>query len=269
MSLDYTAEKYRALCKALVAAGYQSTPLVDYIRGGKKQSNRKLVILRHDVDRFPKMALVLAAIEQELGLKASYYFRIPASWNEGIIRKIGSMGHEVGLHYESLDKAKGNVIKAKEFLHQDLKQLRSVAESLTVAMHGNPLTPYDNRDIWKEVSLAEFGILGEAYLSVDFERVLYYSDTGRTWQENKFNIYDRIPAGRAKIENKPVANTTDDLIRIIRKEERNFYILTHPERWPTSLPAWLLSATRDLVSNFIKIAFKRIYYSEQKQIGYR
>jgi hypothetical protein len=50
-------------------------------------------------------ALVIAKIEKEAGIKASYYFRIvKQSYDENIIEKIAEMGHEIGYHYENLSE---------------------------------------------------------------------------------------------------------------------------------------------------------------------
>ena len=65
-----------------------------------------LVILRHDVDRLPENSLRTARIEQEMGIRGSYYFRIvPESWDEKIIKEIAALGHEIGYHYEDVDLA--------------------------------------------------------------------------------------------------------------------------------------------------------------------
>jgi len=60
-------------------------------------------------------------------------------------------------------------------------------------MHGNPLTAHDNRDISNENPQAEFDefdLLGEAYLSMDFTDVTYFSDTGRTRRGGALKIKD-------------------------------------------------------------------------------
>ena len=68
-------------------------------------NKEKIVILRHDVDRLPSNALVIAKIEKDASVKASYYFRIvKESYDEDIIRQIVEMGHEVGYHYENLSE---------------------------------------------------------------------------------------------------------------------------------------------------------------------
>ena len=57
------------------------------------------------MDRKPGNALVIAKIEKEIGIKASYYFRIvKESYDEDVIRQIAEMGHEIGYHYENLSE---------------------------------------------------------------------------------------------------------------------------------------------------------------------
>jgi len=56
-----------------------------------------------------------ALLENELGIKSVYYFRIVAqSYNENIIKQIADLGHEIGYHYEDLSSCHGvyeNAIK--------------------------------------------------------------------------------------------------------------------------------------------------------------
>ena len=96
---DFTLIAYRKLLQELFTNGYSFQTLQDFIQ----EPENKTVILRHDVDRKPENALVIAEIEKEAGIKASYYFRIvKQSYDENIIRQIAEMGHEIGYHYENL-----------------------------------------------------------------------------------------------------------------------------------------------------------------------
>ena len=69
---DFTLTTYKKFLHSLLANGYSFQTLQDFIQ----QAKDKTVILRHDVDRLPGNALVIAKIENEAGIKASYYFRI-------------------------------------------------------------------------------------------------------------------------------------------------------------------------------------------------
>ena len=251
--MDFTLRKYARLCRAISQSGYTPVSFSDYLRRGRTSLKDKLIIFRHDVDRLPKTALRMAKIEKKFGINASYYFRIPYSWNKKIILSIANLGHEVGLHYECLDKAKGNFEKSAEILKKDLDKLRKLVTVTSVAMHGNPMTPFDNRDIWKHYDLKDFGLLGEVYLNMDFQKFLYYSDSGRTW-DGRYNIKDTIPITQKKI-NKPKFNNTEDIINFMSIDNRNLYILTHPNRWSGSLLEWIYSYFSDLVINTGKLTF--------------
>lgn len=61
---DFTMGEYEELCLALLDSGYTPLTVYSYLRTGK-QNNNKLVVLRHDIDRKPMNALKMA----ELGLK--------------------------------------------------------------------------------------------------------------------------------------------------------------------------------------------------------
>ncbi len=251
--LDFTLKKYDNICKAIIQQGYTALTFYEWIVQKEQTVSDKKIILRHDVDRFAAQAKKLAIIENENNIKSSYYFRIPSSWSPQIIEYIYSLGHEIGLHYECLDKARGNLDKAAEFLQEDLNKIRQIAPVNTISMHGNPLTKFDNRDIWKKYNLSDFSLSGEVYLSMDFEKVMYYSDTGRTWEENKFNIKDFIPKNKKSIISKPIIKTTNELISLIENDNRNLYLLTHPERWQGSIIGLSSSFILDGIINFLKM----------------
>ena len=99
--MDFTLKTYKKLIQELLTSGYSFQTLQEYIQNPKE----KVVILRHDVDRLPENALVIAKIEKEAGIRASYYFRIvKESYDEDVIRQIAKIGHEIGYHYENLSE---------------------------------------------------------------------------------------------------------------------------------------------------------------------
>ena len=99
--MDFTLSAYKQLISIFQFQGYYFQTFEEYI----KYPKGKVVILRHDVDRLPGNSLVIAKIEKDAGIKASYYFRIvKESYDEDIIRQIAKMGHEIGYHYENLSE---------------------------------------------------------------------------------------------------------------------------------------------------------------------
>lgn len=255
--MDFSLTKYSLLCEAIASDKCRTATVGAVIRTlDTINLTDHTIILRHDVDRFPRQAIALAEVERRYGLVASYYFRIPQSFDGSVIRSIADMGHEIGLHYECLDKADGDIVRAAEILAAELDAIRELGEVKTVSMHGNPLTKFDNRDIWRHYEFSHFGLDGEVYLSMDFCKMMYYSDTGRTWEDGKYNIKDVIPAHMKAIAGKPVLRTTDDLIGLVHSEARNIYLLIHPERWPASFGGWLAGYMKDLILNQAKIIYK-------------
>ena len=62
---DFTMGKYEGLCLALLDSGYVPLTVYSYLRTGK-QNNNKLVVLRHDVDRKPMNAFKMAERNQKV-----------------------------------------------------------------------------------------------------------------------------------------------------------------------------------------------------------
>lgn len=259
-AIDFTRNKYDEFCRTIVAEGRQGCTVASLLTSqAQLDLSGRLVVLRHDVDRSVKSAVAMARIEASHGLAASYYFRLPASWDEPAIRAISEMGHEVGLHYECVDKAKGDMPQAATIMASELAQMRQIVNVQTVSMHGNPATRYDNRDFWRHYSCEQFDLVGEVYMTVDFEKVLYYSDTGRTWEEGKHNIKDFIPQGKKTVRDKPILKSTDDVIRQMRADDRSLYLLTHPSRWTGGPVSWAKSFASDQIINLAKAGYKLVH----------
>jgi hypothetical protein len=173
------------------------------------------------------------------------------------------LGHEVGYHYETLAKANGDSERAIGLFERELSQFRHVVPVQTISMHGSPLSRWDNRDLWKTHDLRAYDLLGEAYLSIDFGRIFYFTDTGRCWDAGNTNLRDRVDSQR------PTQRThaTDDLIALLRKGVGSpILINTHPNRWASGGWPWLLSLAQDLVVNTIKwgIAWQRAHIPDKR-----
>lgn len=244
-NFDFTFNKFRQLSNA-VAKNYSTISMSEYLCSDKLPE--KFALIRHDVDRIPENSLKTAHLENELGIRATYYFRTTKNvFNSEIIKEISYLGHEVGYHYEVLSETGGNYKKAIELFEKHLNEFRNICNVKTICMHGCPLSKHDNRDLWKVYNFRDFGIIGEAYLSTGKE-LNYFSDTGRNWGLNN-NLRDFIP-GKTEYFS---TEKTDELIELVgRGELANFYILTHPERWSLKFIDWSLYFGIDFAVNFVK-----------------
>lgn len=214
----------------------------------------KLCLIRHDVDRKPMNALRMAQEEAKMGIKSTYYFRTKkVAFDVEVIEKIAELGHEIGYHYETLSDAKGDFSLSVELFQIELDRLRSIVPIKTISMHGRPLLPYDNRDIWRdkerhEYLITQLNILGEVYLDIDYSEIAYINDTGRNWTSNIANRRDHVLSNiDAGFDN---MNALLKGLRDDRFDKLVFQI--HPERWSSSAVAWYLYAAKDGLINFAK-----------------
>lgn len=216
------------------------------------------ISLRHDVDLKPENSLMTAEIEHELGWKATYYFRaVPESWDEGIIRKIAALGHEIGYHYESLTTCDGDVDAAWTDFCSNLERMRALYPVTKICMHGSPRSKWDSKDIWKKYDYRSVGIEYEPYLDTDFSRTFYLTDTGRRWDGWKVSVRDKIPQYQDEwVKKGLIYHSTDDIIAAAKAGTlpRNVMITTHPQRWTDSMVSW----TKELVLQKCKNLVKRV-----------
>ncbi len=248
MNLDFTLQRYEVLCRAVLESGYLPLTIAQYIQG--QTAPGPIVVLRHDVDRRPFNALHMAQLEHGLGIHSTYYFRHTKNvFKPRIIQEISKLGHERGYHYETLSKARGDQETAIRLFGQELSEFRILANVQTISMHGSPLSPFDNRDLWLENDFHTFGLIGEAYLSINFEKIQYFTDTGRTWNGTYYNLRDHTPQMRINQEIK----LTHHLISAIREKRfSKVCISTHPERWAGNIGEWGTSLIFDLAANITK-----------------
>jgi len=247
---DFTVKKYVELCEAILSSGYTPITLGEYFSGA---APRRFILMRHDVDTSPMNSVRIAEIESRMGIKASYYFRPNRStFRSRAIEKVGELGHEVGYHYEVLSKCRGDYEKAIGLFGRELASLRALADVRTICMHGVPLSPFVNSDLWKAYDFRDYGIVGDAYLSVGND-LDYFSDSGRSWSPG-IKIKDILPSiTGASIKN------TDDLIRLIEKRASDrIYVLSHPDEWAAGRLEWNAIRLRESLFNAGKRAIRAV-----------
>jgi hypothetical protein len=240
------------------------------------------VILRHDVDKKPMRSLRTAELENELGIKGTYYFRVRKDkLPKEVIEQIAKMGHEIGYHYDDLNVANGNIEKAQKLFQANLSKIREFAMVKTACMHGSPLSKHDNRTLWKDRSYREFGIIGEPYFDIDFNEVLYLTDTGRRWDGDKVSIRDKVRYKRSEVMGKredcgqkteareelekrsrgavcdPPAlciHSTMDILHALGKAmlPDKIMLTIHPQRWTDNRLLWTKELVWQNIKNLIK-----------------
>lgn len=254
--MDFTLKKYSELLRALDVNGYQFLTFEQYCTQKDALSSVKFIILRHDVDLKAENALAVAKIEHDLGIVASYYFRVVEQSNKPeIIRAIAAIGHEIGYHFEDMTICEGNAEKAIMHFQKQLDYFRQFYPVKTICMHGSPRSKYDSRDLWKHFDYHDFGIIGEPYFDVDFSMVFYLTDTGRRWDGFNVSIRDKVPVHQEEwIRQGLVFHTTDDIIEAIGKGTfpSRIMMTTHPQRWTNHKIEWLSELITQSAKNTVK-----------------
>jgi hypothetical protein len=242
---DFTLIAFDKLLRALLDEGYNFTTFENFII---EKPQGKQVILRHDVDKLPQNSLETAKIENSLGIKGVYYFRIVKESNDPtIIKAIADLNHEIGYHYEDMALVNGNIEKAIQNFEKNLTYFRTFYPVKTICMHGSPMSKWDNKLVWEKYQYKDYGIIGEPYFDIDFTNFLYLTDTGRTWNGEKVSVRDKVKSGY-NFEFK----TTEDIINAVDKLPNQIMITTHPQRWTNNGMEWMTEYILQNSKNFIK-----------------
>lgn len=100
--MDFTTADYTNILKKIRDTGHEFTNFVT------PSIKNKYAILRHDIDFSLHDALRMAQIENEIGVRTTYFTLLTAPYynplsdeSVSILKEIISLGHEVGLHYDA------------------------------------------------------------------------------------------------------------------------------------------------------------------------
>ena len=248
--MDFTLSIYTRFLNTLLKNGYTFITFKEYIKNKICFENKSVIILRHDVDHLPKNSLKTAEIENSLGIKGTYYFRIiPSIYKKKIVEKLAASGHEIGYQYEDVDLVRKNklhhsslfslikqekAVQDKELLLKlsyesfckNIDYMRETFSIETICAHGSPLSPYDNKIIWNSYDYKELGIIGDPAFDIDWHNFAYFTDTGRRWNGTNVNVRD-------KVESKYNFNfdSTNNIIRNIEKLPSRIMFTVHTHRW--------------------------------------
>lgn len=251
---DFSIVIYKRLLSEMLEQGYSFQTYNDFLT----RPETKVINLRHDVDLLPQNSLRFARIQNENGIKATYYFRaVPESWDEDIIQEISNLGHEIGYHYECLTTCNGDLNNSIRDFENNLEKLRTLAPVSTICMHGSPMSKYDSKDLWKEFSYRDYDIIGEPYFDTNFDEVFYLTDTGRRWDGDKVSVRDKVN------QNFNLSfHTTFEIIEALkRKQLPNQIMMTfHPQRWHDDSISWM----KELVMQNIKNVVKKYVFVKSK-----
>ncbi len=253
MNPDFTLKTYAKLCRTLQGLSCSVMTVKEFIDSGQPQDF--VVVLRHDVDRAVESAVKMAKLEADYDMRSTYYVRMtPGAFKPAEIRELASLGHDVGYHYECLSRAKGDVARAIQIFERELDEFRQIVSVDTISMHGSPLSPWNNLDIWNSCDYRKFGIAGELGITIDYSNLYYFTDTGRSWDAGRYNIRDHTPS----LKHHKQIYHTDDLIGFLETcGDTPVFINAHPNRWADTRAGWWVGTVSDYIINQIKWLISR------------
>ena len=248
MNKDFTFPTYNRLINTLKKLAYKFVTFEEYLNNSNNY--HKIVILRHDVDRKPENAFKMAKIENDFDIRSSYYFRIvKESYNEKIIKKIVEFNHELGYHYEDIALCNGNYKMAINRFEENLNLFQKYYPVKTICMHGSPMSRWDNRMLWRFYQYKDFGIIGEPYFDLNYNDILYLTDSSRRWNSDKFTLRDRVDT----IFNiKP--KSTFEIIEMLNTNclPNQIMINIHPHNWSETNSEWIKTYLWQGLKNEVK-----------------
>ncbi|MCL0034123.1 hypothetical protein M1M94_01335 [Thermodesulfovibrionales bacterium] len=214
-----THAAYDKLLAAICGAGYRVVTVRQYLQGEREPL---LLVLRHDVEWDVSRALTIAEIEKAHGIRSTMYFRVDTkAFDLSAMRYLQDEGFEIGYHFNTLDRCGGDFNRAIALFEKELQELREAGIKIdTVCSHGDPRVKKIGYKVNNEIFLKDpdlckrSGLLGEAYLDIDFSSLQYFSDAGIKWNED--------------------VSTKKLISRITQKEWPVIYMLTHPDYWSKS-----------------------------------
>ncbi|MFZ2489537.1 MAG: hypothetical protein WAZ19_15620 [Anaerolineae bacterium] len=197
---DFTLAAYRELLTAL-AARWRVGPVTLNAAPGS-------LLLRHDVDFSPALALRMAEVEAELGLRSTYFVALHLLYNPhapqhaAAIRRMAALGHALGLHYDGpIYDAAPDPAAQLALLQQHVAVLQDLAATQigAIARH-NPSTATGSDPFAASPYL-------NAYDPALFGDTVYLSDSCRAWRDGGLSACWAEPT------------------------PQRIYLLVHPEVW--------------------------------------
>lgn len=102
MSTPFTPAGYSALIESLRTRGYEERDFFSV------RADARHLILRHDIDVSLEAAVALAELEAGFGARATYFVLLRcelynpfAAAGRAALRRLATLGHEVGLHFDA------------------------------------------------------------------------------------------------------------------------------------------------------------------------
>ena len=194
----FSLDGFRAILTRARSLGYRIVPF----RAFEPPGEPPVLLLRHDLDGPLKGAHAIAELEAEVGVNATYFvqtasdfYNLLSATNRALLRRLGDLGHEIGLHYDAKRYRAGGGAA----LVSDLRLLEDLC--------GQPMLSASQHIPVEDDAIAiDRYVENDAYAPRFTQPPMHYiSDSLMAWRET----------------------TPHDLL----DRRASFQLLTHPETW--------------------------------------
>ena len=187
---DFTYRHYVEIMKRAVDEGYRILTLKAYVE--EMPEDRRLILLRHDIDLSVQKAGKMARIEHDLGIKSTYFVRLHALYNicnrknYRTLMEMVDYGHEIGLHFEpELFVTEGEnleeVIMSEKEILEELLGIKIYGFSIHSSGRIKEIYRIDYEKLFTEKLKKAFKYY--AYSSTITRGFKYISDSNRYWRD--------------------------------------------------------------------------------------
>lgn len=185
---DFTLSNYRSLL-SLALTNYE-------FRLFNQEYQHKSILLRHDLEFSVPIALRMAEIEAELGIRSTYFVQLHSEFYNMLeksslkdIKQIEKLGHQIGLHFDSHFWEIQDETQLDSSIEFDKSVLEKYLETQVMAFsfHNNtPFTLSCRKD--------KYGELLNVYSDYFRERYAYNADSLGYWRYER--LEDRLKDAR-------------------------------------------------------------------------
>lgn len=250
-------KSYREFLKSLKKCSLPSLTHSDAIK--LTNSDREYLCIRHDVDHDIEKAVIMANIENSLGIKASYYLLPPGDYGKnenyyGYIegkkiiqserlaeaaKEISSLGHEIGLHNDFLQLSIKTKRSIDDLILEQITFFRALGINIIgSASHGSRFA--------RENNFTNYDIFSQAFNPTKSKRTIHISkehefslfsvdmlELGLMYEAYsiKREIYISDTGSRVCINKDYYENLDLNILENSIKNAKKIVALIHPEWW--------------------------------------
>ena len=193
--INFDLVSYISLLKKIINTGYTFSSFQNNLK--------KTVFLRHDIDVSPKLALEMAKAEYKKNISATYFFMLRSPFynlfsraNNEIVKKIISLGHQIGLHYDLNYKKSKNKAQDKKIewgrgvtdkLELLIKNEISILEkNFNVSIKAISIHQPSKKILGKKIKIKQINTYEKKF----FTDMKYLSDSNMMFKENPIDVIE-------------------------------------------------------------------------------